>query len=218
MNDLAPFTRRQVIIALTALAGAGLAAPAAHGQKIGIIREFADLVGAIGDSLGKLADGFEKLVGTGLRTYDAVAARRAESRLYSLRVRLTRLAGVQTILVFDTIPDYLETQDPAIWQRVTKKLASVSKIVSELLKEVSAERSDFVATETYDTITRTLYARRNLIEKLQAMTPPTTEAELNGLRLVQQRYGKMVENLLRANTALGAYLRSLPKEATTPQP
>jgi hypothetical protein len=76
-----------VIIALTALAGAGLVAPAAHGQKIGIIREFADLVGAIGDSLGKLADGFEKLVGTGLRTYDAVAARRAESRLYSLSVR-----------------------------------------------------------------------------------------------------------------------------------
>ena len=101
---------------------------------------------------------------------------------------------------------------------MTRKLASVSKIVAELLKEVSAERSDFVATETYDTITRTLYARQNLIEKLQAMTPPTTEAELNGLRLVQQRYGKMVKNLLRANTALGAYLRSLPKEETTPQP
>jgi hypothetical protein len=209
-------TRRQIMTGLASIACAGFLAPAAHGQKIGIIREFADLIGSIGDSLGKLADGFEKLVGTGLRTYDAVAARRAESRLYSLRASLTRLAGVQTTLVFDTIPDYLETKDPAVWERVTIKLASVSKIVAELLKDVSAERSDFVATETYDTITRALYARQNLIEKLQAMAPPTSEAELNGLRLVQQRYGTMIKNLMRANAALGAYLRTLPKGTTTP--
>ena len=212
--------RRRAVAALAAVSAMVLLPGAATAQgmkQVKLLRELVDLIGAAGDALGKVADGFEKAVGAGVRTYDTVAARRTRSRLYDLRARLNMLAGVQNVLVFDSIPDYLDRPDPQTWRRVTEKLGDVSKRVAGLLNDLGEERSHFVTTESHAALVATLQARDNLISRLQAMPPPASAEELAELRHAQEKYGVLIRNLVRASGALAAYLNEPRAEETPPR-
>lgn len=201
--------RRRAAAALAAVGAMALlpGAATAQGMKpVKLLRELVDLIGAAGDALGKVADGFEKAVGAGVRTYDTVSARRTRSRLYDLRARLNMLAGVQNVLVFDTIGDYLDRPHPVTWRRVTEKLGDVSTRVAGLLDDLGEERSHFVTTEAHAALVATLQARNSLIARLQAMPPPASAEEMAMLRHAREKYGVLIRNLVRASDALAAYL------------
>ncbi len=200
---------RTLIAAATlfvAIVGFDSAAQAQAGAVV-VIREFAETIGVVGDSLGKLADGFDKLIGTGTKTYDMLAARKARSHLVDLNASITQLMVAQHAYVAVSIDEYLDRPSPAAWAGVTDRLKLVLDHVVPLLAEVKAERSDFVLTPGYEQMFAGLTARQSVLEKLIALPPPATPEELAALKDAGENYKVLIENLGRANAALAKYVQ-----------
>ncbi len=65
--------------------------------------------------------------------------------------------------------------------------------------------------DAYATLNRTMNARVNLLNLLDEMRPPTTDAELNALEKVLSEYRNLIEATKRASDQLAKYLKAWEK-------
>jgi hypothetical protein len=177
-------------------------------QAIGIIREVADALGAVGDALGKLTDGIEHMIRAGDHGLSTLHARRTRESLIDLSRLTTELTVQQTTVVIPSLEDYLERPDTARWSAATAMLGDVIESADTLLTRLRRDKSDLVLRPAYAALQLSLSARVTLLSKLAALPPPSTKAELNALRSVLGRYRVLVAQLAGARDALNQYIAS----------
>jgi hypothetical protein len=168
-----------------------------------------DLMGAAGDAMVKLTDGFKHMVTTGYSGYNHISAKRTHKRLVSLSARATQIQYHQQSTFVYSIDDYLsiDIPTPLHWTRVVRGIKEVLKKLTKILDDVHKERSDFVLENAYAKLTESLAARLGLLAKLSKMPPPKSEDEKESLRKIQEEYKRLLNNFREAIEQLNLYLK-----------
>lgn len=183
--------------------------PAELAVRISIFKDLIEAIGAAGDSLKKITDGFKHLIESGVAGYDAAAARLTYSDLKEVSKAATVLAGSQTQVV-DPIDSYLDNPSPTGWDDLRQRFTSVLLTVNALLERVKRNQSDFILEPAYKKLHTALVARASLLTKLQDLPPPTTQEELALLRQARDRYSRLLRELNAAHDQLNEYLKQHP--------
>lgn len=182
------------------------AQPSAIAERINILKDLVEAIGAAGDAAKKLADGIKHLVVTGVEGYDAASARITYARLVDISKATTDLAVSQQVLVVETLEQYLDRPDPKAWPRVVDRLGSVLTQVNDVLAKVQKDKSDFVLRPAYEKLSMALRARVSLIQRLQSYPAPSSEQELKLLREANDKYIVLISQLREARDQLNEYL------------
>jgi len=168
-----------------------------------------DLIGAAGDAMIKLTDGFKHMVTTGYAGYNHIAAKKTHKRLVDLSARSAMLArGHQSVLVY-SIDDYFRIPNPTEgdWSRVVKGIKEVIEEITEILDDVKKERSDFVLEDAYSKLIESLSVRKGLLAKLSRIPPPKSKDEMESLRKIHEEYKRLLDNFRNAIEQMNLYLK-----------
>jgi hypothetical protein len=178
--------------------------------NIALLRELVDALGAAGDAISKLTDGFKHLIVTGVSGYDYIAAERERARLIDISRRTANLIVTQNIRVVQSLDDYLDLESPTNedWQRVAYNLNLTLTSVRELLQDVQTENGEFVLEPAYLLLNQTLAARSSLLEQLINYPAPTSTDEREMLRQASVKYKVLIENAKQAIKELNTYVKS----------
>lgn len=192
-----------------------VALPTAWAQPSGaarlvILRDLVEALGAAGDAIIKITDGFKHLVVTGVSGYNYVAAERERSRLIDISRRTANLIVNQNIRVIQSLDEYLQHPNPtdSDWQRVVGNINATLSSVRALLQDVQAENGDFVLEPAYLALNRTLSARSSLLQQLSSLPAPSSKEERNVLRQASDKYKVLIANAEQAIMELNAYVKS----------
>lgn len=181
------------------------------------IKEVADMLGGIGDALGKLTEGVQKMVVAGDNALSTLSARRAHASLVELSRLTTGLAARQRLGAIPALEQYLRAPSPRAWIVVGGELGGVLVEVDSLLTRLNRDKSDLVLQPVYAKLETALRARVTLLSRLTSAPPPATKAELAELRNVLARYRILVAQLESARDELNEYARAA-KSAAVPPP
>lgn len=185
-------------------------------EKIAILKQFVDLVGATGDAMKKITDGFKHLVVAAVQAYDATKARALHARLIEVSELATSLIIVQSTLP-ETLGAYAgraheltDAERRSTWRTVVGRTQPVLERVKTLLEKPREQNdTDFVAEPAYVKLREALEARSTLLQKLMAIDPPATPAELDVVRDAAMRYGRLIQELNAARDELNTYVKAL---------
>lgn len=174
---------------------------------IATIKEVADLVGGVGDALGKLTDGVQKMIIAGEKGLSGLAARRTHASMIELSKLTTGVALANRVAAIPALESYLRTPTAADWRKTVDALREVLVGVDTVLRRLNADKSDLVLQPVYTKLQASLRARADLLSRLASVPPPTTKAELAELRKVLARYRILVAQLESARDELNEYAR-----------
>jgi hypothetical protein len=180
-----------------------------------------NILKAIGEGLEKIGNGFGVCwdkIKTAVIDIDAawnvLTARRLHGKLVDLNVQLTIHAAAQTEAVED-IDEYVKNPTPQGWVLIRQKLKNVFDKVKELVETLKNDRSDFVIGPLYKELYDTLNQRVRPLESLQVMSPPQTKEELDQVRLINERYKRLVEQMNKTRTLLDEWLEKQKTRTTS---
>jgi hypothetical protein len=178
-------------------------------SKLQILKEVVEAIESAGKALTSLTEGVSSLVRAGASGYSYVSAERERNRLVDISARASQLRADQNVVVIRTIDEYLAKKSPTSedWSAVQQGITQTLSSVTALLKDVKAERSDFVLEGAYQDLLRTLGSRQGLLEKLRLLGPPSTPEERNALRDVSKQYKTLIAKLGEATNELNKYLK-----------
>ncbi len=167
-----------------------------------------DLLGAAGDALIKLSDGFKHLVITGSDGYNHIAARRIHKRLVDLSARGVFLLVTQYTAIAD-VEDYITEDDTELhgWKTIVGNIESINIEITSILDDVRKERSDFVLEDAYLNILNSLNSRKNLAKKLTTMPFPMNKEEREQLSKISEEYKRLFVKFSDAIKDLNLYLK-----------
>ena len=196
-----------VAVAAALFHGAAVSDAAQPTATVVIIKQIADALGAVGDAIGKLTDGVQKMVVAGDKGWSTVKARRTHDELVSLSQEITGLAEEQRIGMLPLLESYIgDPRDPQ-WAAARGRLVRVLTMSDSILSRLNRDRSDLVLQPAYAQLRLAMRARVSLLSKLQAAPPPRTRAELAQLRRVVSRYKILIIQLEAARDELNEYAR-----------
>jgi hypothetical protein len=207
-------------------------------EKVALITDLVEALGAAGDAIAKLTDGFAHLVKTGTEGYNYVAAARARARLVDIS-RHTQMLIDGNTAVTESIDEYLALTtkcrpgapkplpihclprgqlpgQPALspmdrqWQGVLGGISERLEEVERLLADVKRENSDFVLEPAYLTLQTALRSRVTLLSRLAELPAPISDEERKALAEANKKYKALIENSRRAVRELNVYLKQQP--------
>lgn len=173
---------------------------------LSILTKLVPLFEKAGDIIASLAKGIEEANASGLRIYDTYNARAARKRLLDLRTDILVLPMVQRTLILDPIDDYLAAPSTERWMEVQSNFEEVLGKVVDVEERLKDERSDFVLEPEFPQLLETVHTRAGLLRKLKEIEPPQSEAELDKLQQVRDKYARLINELERTRAALDAYI------------
>jgi hypothetical protein len=208
--------RKQLVLATFLLWAVGSNADSAEppateaGWRLSVLTDAANALGAAADAIGKLGDSVAHLVSLGDHTWQTVSARRTRARLVDISARASVLVATQNAAIVSSIDDYLEKPHPDVkdWQAVTSNISTTLESVTNLLRDLEAERSDFVLQSAYETLLRTTAARVTVLMRLQGLSPPIGVQERDELMKINANYKILIENFKTAISEMNKYLQS----------
>lgn len=176
--------------------------------RVAILKDLVEAIGAAGDAISKLTAGVRDLVIASNEGYNYVSAQRERNRLIDISSRTSTLIAQKKVRVIDSIEVYLEINNPTAeqWAAVTTDLASTLDDVLILLNDVKEERGDFVLQRAYLDLSQSLNARVSVLQKVAALSPPTTAEEKQILRQASNKYRILLSNAEDAVTELNKYI------------
>ena len=190
----------------------------------GTLRALSDLLATAADSIAKFGDSIAHIVSLGTRAYDEVSARRVRVRVKDISARLVNVHRVSNASIYSGIEGYIakarqhhaslvsnEPSNPkslqTSWSEFVRVLPIPLEQISELLGDVSRERSDLVFENSYGEVLAALNSRVGIIQDLMNLPPPTTPQEIEALEQVLSQYDRLRRDLGRASAALADYLK-----------
>lgn len=193
-----------LLVPVVARAQAGVAV------RIAILTDLVKAIGAAGEAISKLTDGFKTLVVAGNDSYKYVAAERERSRLIDISRRTAQLIARQNVAVIESIDQYLASprRTQQDWTRVILNVEATLSAVQLLLKDVQEEDGSFVLEPAYLTLNQVLSGRVRLLGRLAAMPPPESSDELELLRQANEKYKVLVARAIEAVGQLNAYVKT----------
>jgi hypothetical protein len=201
------------LLAFPALAPISQPQPGPSAANVAIIKSVADLIGAIGDALGKLTDGVQKMIVAGDRGWTTIQARRTHASLINLSQLTTRLSVAQSgapgtrSSLPDMLEDYLSDPTPEHWVMASDRIQDILVRVDTILARLDSERSDLVLQPAYAKLSAALQSRASVLRPLATAPPPTTPAERRELRRLIAAYRIMMAQLASARDELNAYIQ-----------
>jgi hypothetical protein len=176
------------------------------------LTKLTSLLEKAGDIVANLANGIENANASGLRIYDTYQARKSFDRLRDLHVSLVHLTPAQQTLVLDPLDQYLQdpTPDPTQWPAIQANLDAVIVSVADIETSLAGEESNFVLQPEYAQLVQVVHSRTALLQELKTISAPQTDAELDQLAKLAERYRQLVTELQTLNKALANYLEALP--------
>jgi hypothetical protein len=204
--------RRRILFALLCLPELARAQVLTLAARLAVLTELLNVVGAAGDAMKKLAQGFEQLGKEALHLYDVVAARRQREQLLDISRRTALLITTHNAAVVAGIARYLgETRhEKSDWLEVVGELRSTLTEVSNLFKDVKANTSKFISEPAYETLLAALYGRENVLTKLVSLPAPNTPQELHLLADINDKYQDLIAASDDALSALNKYIKAHP--------
>ncbi len=201
--------RRTFLLATFLLPSLAWAQPGAV-ERIAILRDLVDAIGAAGEAISKLTAGFKDLVVTSAAGYKYVSAERERSHLIDISRRTGNLIVMQNVQVVQSLDEYVEIKHPSDedWRQVVGNVNSTLTTVRALLSDVQSEKSDFVLEPAFATLNRTLAGRVSLLQQLSQMGPPTTQGERKLLAQASEKYKVLIANAEQAVVELNAYVKA----------
>lgn len=193
-----------------------LLVPAIAGAQVGVdvrlavLTDFVKAIGAAGEAISKLTEGFRTLVVAGNDSYKYVAAEREKSRLIDISRRTTELIARHNIAVIESIDQYIASpkRTQQDWTRVVLNVEATLSAVQRLLLDVQGENGSFVLEPAYLTLNQVLSGRVRLLGQLAAMAPPESAEELALLAQANENYRVLVDRATEAVGQLNAYVKS----------
>ena len=190
----------------------------------GTLRALSDLLATAADSIAKFGDSIAHIVSLGTQAYDEVSARRVRVRVKDISARLVNVHRVSNASIYSGIEGYIakarqhhaslvsnESSNPkslqTSWSEFVRVLPIPLEQISELLGDVSRERSDLVLENSYGEVLAALNSRVRIIQDLMNLPPPTTPQEIEALEQVLSQYDRLRRDLGRASAALADYLK-----------
>lgn len=188
-----------------------LSPPRVNAQGLGTLLALGKLLTESAKAVEVFAVAVERLLESGTRVYDLIAARKAESRLKEISAQTSILIGVQSVRVVDRIDRYLAQPTPENWKRFQDGLPDVLRLVNDLLQDVQKERSGFIVEQqaAFEEFVASLSRRHSLLTELLATPAPQSKEEIDALRLVREQYAQLMNSLRRANRAISIYVNSI---------
>ena len=178
--------------------------------RIALLSELVKAMGAAGEALTKLTEGFRTLAVAGKDSYSYVAAERERARLIEISRRTANLVSMQSVTVIHSIGQYLARpiKTQADWESVAQNFASTLNSVQALLADVQNEDGSFVLEPAYLTLNQVLSGRAQILTELMTMPAPTSKEELALLRDANERYKVLVQNAEKTLLELNAYVKA----------
>jgi hypothetical protein len=178
--------------------------------RLSVISDAANALDAAAKAIATLGDSIAHLVGLGDHTWQTVSARNTRKRLIDLSARASTLVTVKNGALVSSLEKYINDTKPTAkeWSDVTKGIQDVITDATDLLRDLEAERSDFVLQEAYQDLKAALGARVSILTELGNLPPPTSEAERKALKQVDANYKKVVANTKVAISEMNKYLQS----------
>mgnify|MGYP003334299013 CR=1 FL=1 len=185
-------------------------AQASATSRIALLTELVKTLGAAGDALTKLTDGFKSLIIAGNDAYNHVAAERERARLIDISRRTASLIGMQSVTVVQGIDSYLarRVKTQADWSNLVQNLGSTLTSVHELLTDVQKENGSFVLESAYLTLSEALSGRVQILTELMSMPAPVRRDELALLREANVRYKALAHQAKQALGELNTYVKA----------
>jgi hypothetical protein len=174
-------------------------------QLANVVRELANAVGRLGDSIAhviKLGSG-----GVGV-----LSANRTRERLKDIDARLTIYSHGQAVR-FNYLCSALAATgefplDHNDWRQVVDQVKEAGHNVEKLLSELQRERSDFVLEEAFGVLISTLTTRLELFDKLSSSPVPRTNEDIAALRESLAEWRRLRHELRKATRHLSIYVKS----------
>lgn len=200
--------RRSLLVMLVALPGVAFCQIGAV-ARIALLTDLVKALGAAGEAITKITEGFKSLVVAGKDSYNYVAAERERARLLDISRRTAQLIATQNVSVIEVIGQYLATpiKTQENWSRVVVNLESTLSAVQTLLSDVQKEEGAFVLEPAYLTLNQVLSGRARLLGQLATMPAPTSPEELALLSDANERYKLLVKSAREALVELNAYVK-----------
>lgn len=185
-------------------------AQASAASRIALLNELVKTIGAAGEAMTKLTEGFRTLVVAGKDSYNYVAAEREKARLIEISRRTARLISTQNATVIHSIGQYLarRIKTQSDWEQVAQNFASTLQTVQALLADVQKEDGSFVLEPAYLALNQALSGREQILTELLTMPAPISKEELALLSEANERYKVLVQNAEKALTELNAYVKA----------
>lgn len=177
-------------------------------DRIKILTEIVEAIGAAGDAIAKLANGVAAAVQKGAEGVDAIVTRLNRSDMRKLMARTAWIEGEQRTLVIDALDTYVADRRagrPADWSRTQQNMRDVLTTVKALIPDVKGIRNDFVNEPAYARLVQVLSGRVSILTRLASLPEPQSEEEL---KLVEQAAAKYLElhmELRKLNVAIAEY-------------
>ena len=184
-------------------------------MEISLLKDLVDAIGAAGDAIAKIADGFKHLVVTGVGGIDAARARATYGRLLNQSASLAALNFDQHALA-GKLRSYVHEApglDPAarqkLWRAAILDVAAVLSSLTERLGALRDERSEFVLEPAFDRLSRLCGNPGSLLQWLLDRDSPESPDELRLVSEVAVCYARMVTEVDRARGEMNAYIKTL---------
>jgi hypothetical protein len=185
--------------------------------SISVLKDLVEAIGAAGDAIKHLTDGFAYLISSGVSGYDQAKARIVYDHLMDISVVATSLHIFQGTMpgglidYADRAPITNEAARKARWNEVVIQMKEILNSVLSLLERIERDRSDFVLQPAYVKLIETLRARSSLLQKLIDMEPPNTSEEIALIKKSAIHYRALIERLEVARDELNNYLLGIKK-------
>jgi hypothetical protein len=180
-------------------------------ERINLFKDVVEAAGAAGSALENITDGIEHLIITSAKTWDILNAKIQRNRLVDISARSTSLVVHKNAFIIGNIDKYLELKKPSIieWNNFKINVRSVMLDVNELLSDVNDERSDFILNENYAKLSGSLVGRMSLLSKIDRLPMPTSQEELEQIKLFNEKYKILMFNMTTAIEHLNEYIKTL---------
>lgn len=200
--------RRTFFVTVFSIPTAALA-QAESAIRLAILTDLVKAIGAAGDAISKLTEGFKTLVVAGNDSYNYIAAERERARLIDISRRTAQLIATRNVLVIESIAQYLEApkRRQEDWSRVVVHVDDTLNSVKLLLSDVQQEDGSFILEPAYLTLNEVLSGRVRLLDQLAAMRAPESREELALLSAANEKYKTLVARATVAVTELNTYVK-----------
>jgi hypothetical protein len=176
--------------------------------KIDVFSQFADLLGKVGNSLGKLAAGIKEAIETGRDLRRSYLEELRIQRLVTLRKDLVIHNNMNNQELLSRINTFLDDSSGSNWELVRQHLdTTISPFLNQIIREVVDEDGSWTLESSYKDLVAVLHGRQARVARLKSLDAPSSVQEIEGLRSLTVRYQELMAQLDAVSDALAAYIR-----------
>lgn len=181
------------------------------------LEKLAKLLHAATDALKSLGDSIAHLVRLSVQGWDAAEARLRNKRLRTMvrDYNMYSIGQMEAVRLLDDCIDRIDDEKRAVnydyynlaWDESMRKIEQFTMQVHQFLRELKAEKSEFVLEKSYTELAEAFSGRITLFEHLKKCLPPTTFEERAALRQAIEEWYRLGKALQRTIDTLTQYLK-----------